>query len=137
MIVIDTHALVWIVEGAPDLGVLARTLIEDELAADGVMIAPISFWEIAMLIDKGRLTLGRPLVVWWNRVVAMSGFIVADLTPEIGIDAGTLPGNIHGDPADRLIIATARGLGCPVLTADKRVLDYAAAGHVQAIGAHR
>ncbi|WP_174279634.1 type II toxin-antitoxin system VapC family toxin [Sphingomonas bacterium] len=135
MIVIDTHALVWMVEGGPDLGSRAQSLIVAELEDDGVLIAPISFWELAMLVDKGRLTLGRPVVAWWNRVLLEPGFVVADLTAEIGADAGMLPGNIHGDPADRLIIATARSINCPVLTADGKILDYAAAGHVQVIDA--
>ena len=90
-----------------------------------------------MLADKGKIALSRPVAAWFEAVLAAPGFSLAELTIGIGADAGSLPGNIHGDPADRLIIATARALGCPVLTADRAILAYAAAGHVQAIDARR
>ena len=137
MIVIDTHALVWMIEGEPQLGERARALIEDELDADGVVIAPITVWEAAMLVDKNRLALSKPVGLWFSEVLAVPGFRLGELTVAIGVDAGTLPSDIHGDPADRLIIATARALSCPVLTSDGKVLDYAQGGHVEAIMAHR
>lgn len=90
-----------------------------------------------MLVDKGKLSLGRAVVGWFEAVLATPGFSLADLTVAIGADAGSLPGDIHGDPADRLIVATARALGSPILTADRKILDYAATGHVQAINARR
>ena len=136
MIVIDTHALVWMIEGDPQLGPRARTLIEDELDAADVVIAAITLWEAAMLVDKNRLALSRPIGVWFEAVMSTPGFVLAGITVAIGVDAGTLPGSIHGDPADRLIIATARAHGCPVLTSDGKILDYAKAGHVEAIFAH-
>lgn len=137
MIVIDTHVLIWMIEGDPQLGSRARALIETELGVGEVCIAPITLWETAMLVDKNRLSLARPIDGWFDEVLAVPGFRLAELTVAIGIDAGTLRGNIHGDPADRLIIATARVLKCPVLTGDEKVLDYAAAGHVHAIDARR
>ena len=90
-----------------------------------------------MLADKGKIALNRPVATWFGTVLAAPGFSLAELTVAIGADAGSLPGNIHGDPADRLIIATARALGCPLLTADRTILAYAAAGHVQVIDARR
>ena len=135
MIVIDTHALVWIVEADPQIGRRAIKLIDDERAAEGVAITPITAWETAMLVNKNRLALGRAVGDWFDRILSSQGFILTPLTVPIAIDAGTLPGKIHGDPADRLIIATARALGCPLLTGDKKILDYAKAGRVQAIDA--
>lgn len=137
MILLDTQALVWMIEGDARFGERARQVIDAERATDRVMIAPISAWEVAMLVGKGRFGLSRPVRQWFDFVLSRPGFDLADLTVAIGTDAGTLPGDIHGDPADRLIVATARALGCPLLTADRKILAYAAAGHVQAIDARR
>lgn len=137
VILIDTQALVWLVEGNHRLGAVARRIIDRERAGDVVLITLISVWEVSMLTDKGRLVLSRPVLGWFDAVLAARGFRLADWTVAIAADAGQLPGDIHGDPADRMIIATARALGCPVLTVDRRILDYAEAGHVQAIDARR
>lgn len=137
MIVIDTHALVWMIEADPRLGPRAIALIDEERVRDGAGVAPMTAWEAAMLVDKRRLALGRSVGTWFDHVLATPGFVLMPFTVAMGIDAGTLPGDIHGDPADRIIIATARALGCPVLTADHKILAYAAAAHVQAIDARR
>ena len=137
MIVIDTHALVWMIEGDARLGRQATERVDGERAGDGVAIAAITLWEAAMLVDKNRVVLSRSIDGWFDAVLAAEGFNLAAITPSIGIDAGSLPGGIHGDPADRLIIATARALGCPVLTVDRNILGYAEAGHVGALDARR
>ena len=137
MILLDTQALVWLIEGNPRLGVKARAIVERERAGDGALIAAISMWETAMLVDKGKLSLSRDVRGWFEEILTEPGFTLTDITVGIGVDAGSLPGDIHGDPADRLIIATARARGCPLLTADRKILDYAAAGHVGVIDARR
>jgi PIN domain nuclease of toxin-antitoxin system len=137
MILLDTHALIWLIEGDDQLGDKAVHLIDRERAEDGAMIAAISLWETAMLIDKDRVSLSRSLPQWFDLVLSSPGFHLVPISPLIGADAGTLPGSIHGDPADRLIIATARALGCAVATVDQRILDYAASGQVRAIDARR
>jgi PIN domain nuclease of toxin-antitoxin system len=70
---------------------------------------------------------------WFGRVLAGPGIKLAPFTPDIAIDASHLPGTLHGDPADRLIVATARHLGLPIVTRDARILAYARQGHVAAI----
>lgn len=137
MILLDTQALIWLIEGNVRLGDAARARIERERAGDGAVIPAIAVWEAAMLVDKGKLVLSRPVAGWFDVVLATPGFWRAELTVAIGADAGSLPGAIHGDPADRIMIATARELGCPLMTADRKILDYANAGYVQAIDAHR
>jgi PIN domain nuclease of toxin-antitoxin system len=99
------------------------------------VISPITFWEVSMLVDKGKLTLGRSLTEWMEAVLDQPGFRIEPVEPRVAVDAGSLPGEIHGDPADRIIIATARHLECPVLTTDRKIIEYAAAGHLQAIDA--
>lgn len=136
MIVIDTHALVWFIQGDPRLSDGALTAIVDAAAGDGVAIPSIMTWEVAMLLAKERLVLPLPAHGWFDQVLGIDGFFLAELTQAIGIDAGMLPA-IHGDPADRLMIATARDYDCPLLTADGRILEYAAEGHLKAIDARR
>lgn len=135
MIVIDTHVFVWLVQGDPRLGAVAQDVIATARRTNGASIPTIMSWEMAMLADRERLALRMETGLWFTHVVATGGFRWIALTPEIGIDAGTLPGAIHGDPADRLMIATARHLACPILTADEKILAYATAGHVAAIDA--
>jgi PIN domain nuclease of toxin-antitoxin system len=137
LILLDTQALVWFSQGNPSLGAEARALVERETAADVAAISPISFWEVAMLVDKGKLALGRRPLDWMEIVLEQPGFRIEPLAPAIAVDAGSLPGEIHGDPADRILIATARHLACPLLTTDRKIIDYAANGHVQAIDARR
>jgi PIN domain nuclease of toxin-antitoxin system len=135
LILLDTQTLIWFVQGDPRLKEAARTLIEQETATDIAAISPISFWEAAMLVDKGKLALGMRPLDWMEAVLDEPGFRIEPFAPVIAIDAGSLPGDIHGDPADRIIIATARHLACPLLTTDRKILDYATEGHLQAINA--
>jgi PIN domain nuclease of toxin-antitoxin system len=135
MIVIDTHVLVWLVQEDRRLGVAAKAVVEKERGSTGALIPAIMSWEVAMLVDKEKLALGMEAGLWFTHILAAGGFRWMALTPEIGIDAGALPGTIHGDPADRLMIATARHLDCPLVTADEKILAYAAAGHLKAIDA--
>jgi PIN domain nuclease of toxin-antitoxin system len=134
VILIDTQVLVWSALGDQRLGQRCRQELDE---APNLYMSPISAWEIAMLAEKRRFRLGMTISGWVAQAVEVHGVKWAQLTADIAVDAGTLPGQIHGDPADRLIIATARALNCPLLTADRTILDYAAAGHVQGIDARR
>jgi PIN domain nuclease of toxin-antitoxin system len=137
LILLDTHVLVWFTHEDSRLKEAARFLIEQATLTDEAIISPISFWEVAMLVDKGRIPLGHRPIDWMHAVLDGNGFRIEPLAPIIAIAAGSLPGDIHGDPADRLIVATARHLGCPLLTNDQKILEYAAAGFLQAIDARR
>jgi PIN domain nuclease of toxin-antitoxin system len=135
-VLLDTCALIWLVNGNPLL-VSATAAIIDAGRADGVFVSPISAWEVGLL-SKSKP--GRPALqffpdpkTWFQRVMAGPGIREAPLTPEIAIDASYLPGELHGDPGDRLIVATARHLGMPIVTRDRRLLAYADARHVGAI----
>jgi PIN domain nuclease of toxin-antitoxin system len=131
-ILLDTHVLVWFVDGHEMLGRRARELLGRH--ADDLAISAMTCWETAMLCDKGRMTLSAPLADWMLAVAA-SGIKVVEIDATIGVRAGTLPGNIHSDPGDRMIVATARDRDCTLLTADEKILRYAAAGHLRAIDA--
>lgn len=135
MIVLDTNAFIWAFMGVGRLGERSRAAIEEARAGDGVAVSPITIWEISMLADKDRLHLGEDVMVWISAALAAPRVNLAPISAEIGVDAGRLPGSIHGDPADRVIIATARALRCPLLTSDGRILAYAQQGFVKAIDA--
>lgn len=136
MILLDTHVIVWFMQGDPRLGEKARNRIEMARRSEGVGISAITPWEIAMLAGKGRLSLGRPASEWVRQTLETDGVRLAPLDPVIAVEAGELAG-LHGDPADRIIIATARHHDAALVTAHRTILDQAAAGHVRAIDARR
>jgi len=129
-LLLDTHTLIWLMEGASRLSRTARKLAE-EAAKDGVLrVSAISLWEIATLESKGRLSFDRDCQTWINEMLASPGLHLVPLTPEIAVQSTRLPGTIHGDPADRILIATARVLNATLLTADDKILAYAKAGYL-------
>ena len=118
---VDTHALLsWFTD--PDLlsGPAARAIVD----ADGLLVSPVSFWEVAMLVAKGRIELDRPTATWVNDVLAQEATEEAPLTASITVLAGELP-EFHGDPADRILAATAQALGVPLLTKDGTIRAWA------------
>lgn len=137
MILIDTHVLVWLIQGDRRIGSQAFSVLEEAIAGEGLFVSAITPWEISMLADKGRLSLGKPTAQWVSDALAIPGFHLVPVEPLVAVAAGELPGSIHGDPADRLIIATARNQGYSLATADRDILDYAARGHVTVIDARK
>lgn len=132
-LLLDTHVLIWLAEGLAELGASARELVDDAAAAHGVAVSAISFWEVAMLAQRGRLSLSQPVGVWRERVVSAPGVVEAAIDGSVAIESVQLPGDLHADPADRLIVATARVHGWRLATRDRRLLDYGAAGHASTI----
>lgn len=124
MIVLDTHALVWWVGGDPRLSRKAHNAIRKELAVGCLGVSAISAWEIGMLVAKGRLALGMDLDNWLDAVQAIQGVALLPLTARAAFDSTRLPGRLHGDLADRMIIATARTENAPLVTADQRIRIY-------------
>ena len=135
-LLLDTCAAIWLANGNP-LPRDVMTAIICAALADGVFVSPVSAWEIGML-SKPRN--GRPALrfspdpkTWFANLMAKTNFHPATLTPDIGIDAAYLPGDLHGDPADRLLIATARQMNLPLVTRDTRIIAYGQGGHVQVV----
>lgn len=137
MILLDTHVLIWAAEGDQRLGGIASALIEETRRADRIGVSAITPWEIALLVEKGRLRLALEVGTWIETVLDASGIDLLPIEPEIAVDSVRLPGEFHADPADRFIVATARRRAAPLLTADRSILAFAAAGHVRAIDAAR
>ncbi|MDJ0877520.1 MAG: type II toxin-antitoxin system VapC family toxin [Halieaceae bacterium] len=125
MLVIDTHVLVWWAGATGDLSAKSRRSIERTLADQGeVIISSISAWEIAMLVQKGRLLLSMEVERWLEEVAAIDGVRFHPVDNEVAVKSAILPGSFHKDPADRMIVATARKLAVPLVTADEKILRY-------------
>ncbi len=131
-VLLDTHALVWLVGGDIQLTARARRRIA---AAQTVWVSAITPWEIGMLVAKGRLILAKDVMEWMAEVLALPGISLAALDPVIAVASSRLPGDLHGDPADRIIAATARHLGVALVTADEKLLAYGAAGYLSVVSA--
>jgi PIN domain nuclease of toxin-antitoxin system len=124
MIVLDTHALIWWVEGV-GLSKAARAAIEREIEADGeIGISAMSAWEVMLLVKKGRLALAMEVGRWFEKVSRISRVRLLPMDRNIAIEAADLPGDFHKDPADRMIVATARSLSAPLVTKDRRIQSY-------------
>ncbi|MGH7065339.1 MAG: type II toxin-antitoxin system VapC family toxin [Stellaceae bacterium] len=132
---LDTHVWLWVVGGSPELSTNARRTIDRALATGTLRIAAISLWEIALLASRGRIILGKSIGPWLEEALASPGPVIDPLSPQIAIESCTLPEGFHRDPADRLIVATARVANAALMTRDRRILDYAARGHLTAIAA--
>ena len=137
MIVVDTHVLIWAVDGHARLGRTARAALEEAGRTAGIGVSAITPWEIVLLADNGRLRLGCDAAVWIDTALDLPGVHLIPIEPAIAIDGVRLPGSFHADPADRFIVATARYCGAPLLTADGAILKYAAGGHVSVVDASR
>ena len=110
-----------------------KAILSAGAAHIGVYVSPITAWEIGTLIAKQRLQLTLSPEIWFERLLAMPGVRLAELTPMILLASAALPGSPPADPADRIIAATARVRGHVVITRDKKLLDYAREGHIRAI----
>ena len=130
---LDTCAAIWIAEDE-DLSAAATAAIERSFEeGHAVRVSPITAWEIGLLIARGRIASTIAPKVWFARFLATANIGLAEMSADILIDSSSLPGLPPRDPADRIIIATARELGLAVITRDRSILDYAEAGHVTAI----
>lgn len=122
MILLDTHALIWLVLGSERLGSVARRRCDDLVKAEGVLVSAISFWEIAVLVRKNRFQLATSPAAWRDGVLRQ-GITEIPLDGVTAIEAPILPG-FHADPADQLIVATALRTSATLLTADERILQW-------------
>ena len=123
MIVLDTHIWVWWVHGDARLSERQRSHLQASEAL-GLGVSIISCWEVAKLVEYGRLNLPCSISDWFDQALAYPGAQLLDITPSIVVDSTQLPGTFHRDPADQLIVATARVHDCELVTADTKILAY-------------
>jgi PIN domain nuclease of toxin-antitoxin system len=132
-VLLDTCAWIWLVDGHASMA-KATCLPAIEAAARGgrLLLAPISMWEVATKAAKGRLTLSLPVNEWIHQSRRLARLIDAPMSAEIAIESAALPGAFHGDPADRLVVATGRVLNAAIVTGDEKILAYALNGFIKA-----
>ncbi len=130
MIVLDTHVLIWWVNDDASLSGKAKAAIEHELDNGQIIISAISAWEIAMLVKQEKLLLAMDVDSWLATVAKIEHVRFIPVDVEISVKSVDLPGEFHKDPADRLIVATARKLAVPLVTKDEKIRGYA---HVKTI----
>jgi PIN domain nuclease of toxin-antitoxin system len=126
---------IWFMLADAELAIGEQNTINRAAASGQLRIAAISVWEAALLASRGRVTLGRPLAQWMREAVSAPGLSIEPLLAQVAVEACSLPEAFHRDPADRLIVATARITNARLMTRDRRILDYAARGHLSAIAA--
>ena len=133
---LDTHIWVWYVEGDDRrIPRRVRNVVEPAAERGEAIVSAISVWEVGLLDALGRLQLSAEIRAWTARALRLPGIRFKGLTPSVAIESTRLPGDVHRDPADRILIATARVLAATLVTCDERILDYGAQGHVNVLDA--
>jgi PIN domain nuclease of toxin-antitoxin system len=128
-LILDTHVWFWFAQ--TDLKLdrsSALAVIRSALEKNRLAVSVISVWELAMLESKGRLALRPNGQQWIDEALSLPGLELLPLTPRIAVESTRLPGDLHGDPADRMIVASARVLAGTVVTADAKIIAYGQAG---------
>ena len=130
---LDTCAAIWIMNGDP-LRDPAATELPQALERNGrLVISPITAWETATLVAKKRILLTLRPEVWFNKLCDLPSVTLVDMPPSVLIASTSLPGKTPADPADRILIATAREFDYTLVTRDRLLLKYASSGYVRAI----
>jgi len=135
LLLLDTHTLIWLTEGSRKLGEGAKDALRVAYREDRSIVSAITPWEIGILVSKGRLILGQDVLLWLRVALGVSGLRLIPLEPEIAVASTRLPFEMHADPADRILVATARHLGAMLVTADQPLLELARQGHFHALDA--
>jgi PIN domain nuclease of toxin-antitoxin system len=125
VILLDTHVLLWHTKGLDTLGVRARQLADEALSQNELVVSAITFWEVEMLIQRGRLDLMQSTAAW-RQMLLDQGLTELPIAGDIGIMAADLP-DFHRDPADRFMTATALHYSAQLVTADDRILGWSGA----------
>jgi PIN domain nuclease of toxin-antitoxin system len=123
LIVLDTHIWIWWVHGDPLLPPAHQQVVQQH-EATGLGVSAISCWEIAKLVEYGRLTLPCSVNDWMRQALAYPGITLLPLSPEIAVASTQLPQPFHKDPADQIIVATARVHQIPLVTCDHKIRAY-------------
>ena len=136
LLLLDTHAWVWLNTGdTRKLGKKATQRMTRAADRGALRLSVISVWELGLLHARGHIRFSTTLDEWVRAALATPGLTVTDLTPEIALDASRLAGDLHPDPADRMLVSTARQVDATLVTRDERLLRYAAEGWIKAVDA--
>jgi PIN domain nuclease of toxin-antitoxin system len=133
LLLLDTCAAIWIAEDAPVADAAVEALDAAAHAGATTYVSPITAWEVGQLVARGRLQLLMTPERWFRRLIEVPQVRLADMSPELLIASSFLPGAPPRDPADRIILATARDLGATLITRDRALLGYGEEGHVSVL----
>ena len=120
---LDTHVLIWWLNGSAGLSSAQRDVLATAAADSPLLVSDISLWEIATLWRLGRIRLSLPVRDWLDKAVAPPLVRRQGISPAVAAELAVLPASFHRDPADRILVATARVLGATLLTQDRRIVD--------------
>jgi len=122
-LLLDTHVWIWAAHNDSRLNSKHRSLIENAEGKD-IFVSAMSCWEVAKLVSLRRITLNHPIDAWFRAALMEPRVQIAPITPEVAIESNSLPQPFHRDPADCIIVATARIQGLTLLTNDRSILEY-------------
>jgi PIN domain nuclease of toxin-antitoxin system len=133
-LLLDTHIWLWYADGVTErLRPSSVKTLDEARRADGLVVSAISIWELGVLSAKGRIQLSVPLRDWIDNALGAPGIRFAPLDAAAAAESTLLPGEPHGDPADRMLIATARTQNIPLATRDGDILKYGKLGFVRTV----
>jgi len=136
LLLLDTHVWIWLFEGDTSrVGSDVAAVVDRAAAEWNVRVSTMSVWEVAMLAARRRVTLSFDCDAWVRNALDRPGVRLESFTPKIAIESTRLPNFAHRDPADRILIATARVTSATLVTRDRRILDYAAKGYLRVLDA--
>lgn len=124
MTLLDTHAWLWFLPAPDKVPPPTLRFLEEERRKSCLLVSAMSCWELALLTAKGKVRLSLDVLEWISRALSAPGFREVPISYRAALEAVRLPGILHRDPVDRILVATARELGVSLLTRDQRILDY-------------
>lgn len=123
-LLLDTHIWIWLMLGDKRMSKSFRDHVNKAVQNENIFISAISVWELGMLVERKRILLEIDTLDWVEQALDSSGIHLLPITPFIAIQSSRLPENPHGDPADRILIATASEKNAILITHDKKIIDY-------------
>jgi PIN domain nuclease of toxin-antitoxin system len=132
-ILLDTHVLLWSLLEPSEISRGTKQQITLAQNNNRLLLSSISLWEIAMLNLKKRINIYEPTKEFLKSVASVRDLSVKDISPDVAAESVLLMDDFHGDPADRIIVATAKIYGATLLTRDKKILDWAKSGHIHCV----
>lgn len=133
-VLLDTHVWLWLA-GGERIAPAARRRIEQAASEDGLALSPITLWEVGMLSAKGRIAVQPDCMTWVTTALAKTGVRLLPMSAQIAVGSCFLPDGFHGDPADRIIVASAMASSATLITRDAKILAYARRGHFKVLKA--